>query len=148
MTRRFLLVTLFSTTAIVSPIGQAPNNAAMFDKIRTLVGDWEGTYQWSGSRTGSGTLTASYSLTGNATAIVENLVMAGQTAMTSVYHRDGSDLRMTHYCAANNQPRLKARRVDDAKGVIEFGFVDVTNATPGRGGYVQGATLEILGPTA
>ena len=46
--------------------------------------------------------------------------------MTTVYHTDGSDLRMTHYCGARNQPRLKASRIDEAAGLAEFAFVDAT----------------------
>jgi hypothetical protein len=47
--------------------------------------------------------------------------------MTSVYHLDGPDLRMTHFCGAGNQPRLKASRIDDAQGIVQFSFVDATN---------------------
>ncbi len=55
--------------------------------------------------------------------------MDGQTlpSMTSVYHMDGADLRMTHFCGAQNQPRLKATEIDEAHDIIHFTFVDGTN---------------------
>jgi hypothetical protein len=101
----------------------------VLERLRGLAGDWEGTLEWSGARTGSGRLRATYSVTGGGSAVVENLIMEGQTdpSMTSVYHVDGSDLRMTHYCAAHNQPRLKASRIDEAGGIVEFSFVDATD---------------------
>lgn len=71
----------------------------MFDRLKTLSGDWEGTFEWSEGRTGSGALSVSYSLTGGGSALIENLIMGGVPTMTTVYHLDGPDLRMTHYTA-------------------------------------------------
>jgi hypothetical protein len=115
----------------------------MFERLKGLVGDWEGTYEWSQGRAASGQLKASYYLTGNGSALVENLIMEGVPTMTTVYHLDGADLRMTHYCAARNQPRLKASRIDEAAGEIEFSFVDVTNTDPKGPGYVSGFRIQL-----
>jgi hypothetical protein len=101
----------------------------VFERLRGLAGKWEGTFSWSHGRTESGKLKATYYLTGNGSALVENLIMGDSPTMTTVYHLDGVDLRMTHYCAARNQPRLKATHIDESAGAIEFSFVDVTNAT-------------------
>ena len=100
----------------------------MFERLKGLAGDWEGTFEWSNGRTDSGKLKATYYLTGNGSALVENLVMGGSPMMTTVYHLDGAELRMTHYCAARNQPRLKASQIDESSGAIGFSFVHVTNA--------------------
>ena len=55
--------------------------------------------------------------------------------MVSVYHLDGASLMLTHYCAENNQPRLRSagyKGAADGKGSLSFEFVDVTNlASPG-----------------
>jgi len=106
----------------------------MFTRMRALAGDWEGTFEWSGGRSSRGALRASYYVTGNGSALVENLIMDGVPTMTTVYHLDGADLRMTHYCGARNQPRLKAGRIDEAAGSADFAFVDATNlaASPGH----------------
>jgi hypothetical protein len=53
-------------------------------------------------------------LTGNGSALVESLIMGGVPTMTTVYHLDEADLRMTHYCGAKNQPRLKAAKAGHA----------------------------------
>jgi hypothetical protein len=47
--------------------------------------------------------------------------------MVTVYHQDGQDLRMTHYCSAKNQPRMKASSVSPDGNVVSFEFVDATN---------------------
>ena len=64
--------------------------------------------------------------------------------MTSVYHLDGADLRMTHFCAAQNQPRLKAQRVDLVHGNIDFGFVDVTNLRSADAAHVHGLEMRLI----
>lgn len=125
----------------------APDSAStrMFDRMRALVGTWEGTLEWSGARTGSGKLRVRYHLTGGGSALVEDLLMTESDVptMTTVYHLDGADLRMTHFCAAQNQPRLKATLVDDAAGSASFTFVDVTNASANPA-YVDGFSMHII----
>lgn len=91
------------------------SNAAAFERLKTLVGTWE--YQKDGK-----TKEVVYSLTGEGSALIERF-----DRMSSVYHMDGNDLRVTHYCGAKNQPRMKAVAYDPGKGVLQFDFVDVTN---------------------
>lgn len=99
---------------------------AAFAWLKGLIGTWQGKAEWTGARTGSYELTATYSLTGNGSAIVENLSTGPVPSMTSVYHEDGVDLRMTHFCGAGNQPRLKASEIDEARRIVHFKMVDVT----------------------
>jgi hypothetical protein len=120
---------------------ESPATAAL-SKLRALAGDWKGTVQWTGARTDSGKMDATYFVTGNGSAVVENLTVDGVPVMTSVYHLDGADLRMTHYCGAQNQPRLKAQRIDLARGLLEFSFVDMTNARSPDAPHVHGVEIQ------
>jgi hypothetical protein len=73
--------------------------------------------------------------------LVENIMMAGEIpTMSTVYHLNGSDLRMTHYRGAQNQPRLMASHIDESTGTVEFSFVDVTNAAA-HPVYVKGFVI-------
>jgi hypothetical protein len=112
--------------------------AAALARLAALTGEWEGSYEWTGGRTSRGAMNASYSTTGNASAVVETLTVDGVPSMTTVYHTDGPDLRMTHYCAARNQPRLKASKIDLAGGAIDFAFVDATNLSAPDAPHVTG----------
>ncbi len=103
------------------------DTASVFERLKGLAGKWQGTFEWSGDRSGSGSATVDYYLTGNSSAVVENLAYEKAPVMTSVYHLDGNSLRMTHYCAAGNQPRLKAASFDKDEKTIQFEFVDSTN---------------------
>jgi hypothetical protein len=118
----------------------------MFDRLRALAGEWEGSVEWSGARSEKGKMNATYYLTGAGSSVVENLTVSGTTLMTSVYHLDGLDLRMTHFCAAQNQPRLKATRFDDAKGAVEFSLLDITNLPSPGTPHVEGLTIRFVHP--
>src|SRR5215470_20410230 len=101
-----ILCIVLGLTAINSglPAEQTESSKAL-DQIKALIGNWSGTFQWTGGRHDSGSMNASYYLTGNGSAVVENLINESTPVMTSVYHLDGRDLRMTHFCGAQNQPR-------------------------------------------
>jgi hypothetical protein len=118
--------------------------AAAFSKLRALAGDWEGSVEWTSAHREPGKINATYYATGNDSAVVENLVMGGKPSMTSVYHLDGADLRMTHYCAAQNQPRLKASQIDLARGVVDFSFIDATNLHSPDSAHVDGLQMQLL----
>src|SRR6202161_1728123 len=68
------------------------NNAA-FNEIKSLAGNWEGTYQWIGL-SAKGEMGAKYYLTGNGTTVIEDLIQSGNIIMTSAYHLDGNDIRV------------------------------------------------------
>ena len=58
-----------------------------------------------------------------------------------MFHRDGDALLATHYCAAMNQPRLKARAGTPA-GTLSFEFLDGTNLGP-HPGRMQALVLTV-----
>jgi hypothetical protein len=63
--------------------------------------------------------------------------------MVTVYHPDGADLVLTHYCMEGNQPRMRAR---DAQGSrLAFAYDGGTNIDPKRDRHMHQAILEFLG---
>lgn len=138
---------VFVLTVLCFGIGVAQGETketAAFQRLKDLVGNWEGTFAWSGGRTATGKMDAQYYTTGNGSAVVENLLVDGTPTMTSVYHLDGSDLRVTHFCGAQNQPRLKATAINADGSEITFSFVDITNLRSPEAGHVHGADLRFL----
>ena len=141
-----LAFALLARIAVSTESGSGSDSAAALAKLRTLAGDWSGTVEWTGARTDRGTMKVSYRLTGYGSAVVEDLSSeggGGVPAMTSVYHQDGADLRVTHYCGAQNQPRLKASRMDVAAGAFDFAFVDATNLKTPDAPHVTGIELRL-----
>ena len=109
-----------------------------FERLRALNGDWEGTVAWTGQQPSE--IGAHYHTTGNGSVVVEDL----SNGMSSVYHLDGADLRMTHFCAAQNQPRLKATAFGPDNSGITFSFLDITNLKSPNAGHVQGVDIKFL----
>jgi hypothetical protein len=115
----------------------------MFEQMLKLEGEWAGSYEWTDGRSGGGAMRVRYTVTGAGSALIEDLINEeGVATMTTVYHVDGADLRMTHYCAARNQPRLKSSLFSDAPPAAEFQLVDVTGLT--KYGSVQAFRIEIV----
>jgi hypothetical protein len=139
-----LLVAVVCSSTVGVSETQEGAAAAALAQLRGLAGDWEGSLQWTGARAATGKMNATYYETGNGSAVVENLTVDGVPSMTSVYHLDGADLRMTHYCGAQNQPRLKAHQIDVAKGILDFDFVDATNLRSADAPHVYGLEMRLL----
>lgn len=130
--------------ALVWAADQPDSSKRALDRLRSLAGDWSGTFQWTGARTDAGKMNVHYYVTGNGSAIVEDLSTGDTPNMTSVYHADGADLRLTHFCGAQNQPRLKANKVDVANGVFAFDFLDATNLRSPDAPHVTGLEMHMI----
>lgn len=101
-----------------------------FERLKTLVGEWETTTQ------DGGRSTVTYEVVSAGSALLERIGgdLHAEADMVSVYHPDGSGLVMTHYCSAGNQPRMKAEAPGADATSLHFAFLDVTNlAKPGAG---------------
>ncbi len=103
----------------------APN--PLFEKMKTLVGEWAG-------KGAEGTMiTNAFRLTSAGSVLMETTNVAGEGEMITMYHADGGDVIATHYCIARNQPRYRLRATSDPNA-IALEFKDATNlATPASG---------------
>ncbi len=75
-----------------------------FDKMKDLVGVWEGKIDMG---KGMETLRVTYELTSAGNAIVERFAAGKPHEMVTVYHDFGGKLTMTHYCSLGNQPHME-----------------------------------------
>lgn len=95
--------------------------SAGFEKMKTLVGDWTAVGDAEGH---DAKVQVSYALTSAGSAVMETL-QTSHGAMVTIYHPDGESVMMTHYCAAGNQPRMRAK--GNGEKELAFSFVDATN---------------------
>src|SRR3954447_4760803 len=82
-------------------------------------------------------------VTAAGSAVQETLFPGQPHEMVSVYHRDGADLVMTHYCVLGNQPRMKADPKSPANQ-LHFQFAGGTNLDPAKDKHMHGATLTFV----
>jgi hypothetical protein len=99
-----------------------------FERMKSLVGNWEG------KSTDGSSANVSYTLVSDNSALMEKIAMGSESEMLTVYHPDGDRLMMTHYCSLHNQPRMRSQTSRPDQNKIAFDFVDVTNlSAPGAG---------------
>jgi hypothetical protein len=96
-----------------------------WDRLKSLVGSWQGTAE-------GRPVSVTYALVSNATALMETLDGGHDATMITMYAPDGPTILATHYCAAGNQPRMRAKTSADAAS-LEFEFLDVTNLAGSSG---------------
>lgn len=112
--------------------------ATAFDRLAALAGTWV-----AADVPGlEGPVTAEYRLSANGSAVFETLFAGTPHEMVTVYHRDGNDLVLTHYCAAGNQPRMRAKTLDG--DVLAFEFDGGTNLDPAKDVHMHSARIELV----
>ena len=86
------------------PAKAAPSHPGL-EKLKKLAGTWV-----EADKDGKPTdkVVSVVKVTAGGSAIHETLFPGQPMEMVSVYHLDGADLVMTHYCMLGNQPRMKA----------------------------------------
>jgi hypothetical protein len=82
-------------------------------------------------------------VTAAGSAVHETLFPGQPHEMVSVYHRDGTDLVMTHYCALGNQPRMKADPKSPANQ-IRFEFAGGSNLNPAKDKHMHEGTITFV----
>lgn len=116
-------------------IPQKPSSPA-FDRIKALAGEWEG------KASDGMVVRTTYRVVSNGSAVMNVLDPGGEHEMITMFHMDGPNVMVTHYCAVGNQPRMVAKPGAKAD-VIEFAFKDVTNVSNAAEGHMYGLTLAI-----
>jgi len=82
----------------------AVSHSKDFEKMKELVGVWEGTTDMG---KGTQTIKATYELTSAGNAILERLFFGLPHEMVTVYHDFNGKLTLTHYCSLGNQPHME-----------------------------------------
>ncbi len=104
---------------IACVVSAAPATNPAWEKMKSLVGEWEGTMDHGGQAM---PVKVSYSLVSSGSSIMERLSTPDGSDMVTMYYPDGSGLMMTHYCSEGNQPRMKA--APSSGDTLAFNFVD------------------------
>jgi hypothetical protein len=126
-----------------APTPAKPGLAA-FERFKALAGEWVAAED--GPLSKKGDLVARYAVTAAGTAVVETVFPGSRHEMVTVYHADGPDLVLTHYCMEGNQPRMRARAAAGSR--FQFAFDGGTNVDPARDRHMNSASVVLEGPDA
>lgn len=133
MRRLQVMMGLVVSAAVIS--GSAPTGpSSPFDRMKSLLGEWQGKAE------NGAPARVSYALISGATCVQETL-SHGDTDMVTIYCPDGGRLMLTHYCADNNQPRMRAEPVTGDARELVFSFVDATNLSGPSAGHMHRLVL-------
>jgi hypothetical protein len=107
-----------------APAPAEPANPRL-DRLKALAGGWHGTARAGPDKVpGSTRATIKEVSAGSAVMLVTD--PGTEHEMVTLFHPDDGALLATHYCAARNQPRMRATGKDEP-GKLTFEFVDGTN---------------------
>ncbi len=107
------------------------------EALKNLAGRWEGT-----GKEGK-TVEVDYTVTAGGSAVMEQIDPRGEHSMVTMYHKDGDRLMMTHFCAAGNQPRMRAAALPADGKKISFSFLDATNLANQSDGHMVKLVLSM-----
>ena len=113
------------------------------ERFRALAGEWVAAED--GEMVTKGDLVARYRVTAGGSAVIETLFPGTPHEMVTVYHGDGQDLVLTHYCLEGNQPKMRARGAGAAERV-DFAFDGGANVDPATSRHMNSASFRFLGP--
>ena len=131
----------FATAAPPAISGTAAEAATAFGRLKGLAGEWIAAED--GEMFKKGDVVARYAVTAAGSAVVETVFPGSPHEMVTVYHAEGPDVVLTHYCMEGNQPRMRARNAKGAK--LEFAFDGGTGIDPKKDRHMNSATLELVG---
>ncbi len=140
--RKLLYLTALMSLSVVA-FAQSDAQKS-FDKLKTLAGSWEGRVS---------TVPPAPDIEGKPMEVTLRVTSMGHTLMheargagrpddpITMIVVDGDRLLLTHYCDADNRPRMVGRMSADGK-TVEFDFLDVTGNL--KYGHMQHAVFTTI----
>jgi hypothetical protein len=113
---------------------------AAFEYFKSLDGDWTRAGGSGGHEAGARSTTFRVSAAGS--TVIGTIYPGDQNEMINVFHMDGDDLLLTHYCALQNAPIMKFVP-SEQPGEIRFEFHGGTNFDPSVDAHVHEGVFRI-----
>jgi hypothetical protein len=129
-----LILLLAGPSALDASANEKAKSAAAFERLISLVGEWEGTNS-------AGQVQATYTLVSGGTALMERLKSANEPEMITLYSLDGDHLLVTHYCSMGNQPQMKTATITELGSPLAFKIVQITGMKSPDEGHMTGLVL-------
>lgn len=133
---RMLLALCLGAALCTASATAGPKASPVFERLKSLVGEWQG------KATNGQPATIAYRLISGGTCL-EETVNHGEGSMTTIYCPDGDAVMMTHYCMANNQPRMRATKVSADGKTVAFTYVDATNLAGPDAGRMSALVMKL-----
>jgi hypothetical protein len=130
---------------ITNPESVVYDAESAFEFLKSMSGTWQRT----GGNHDYGTKSplSTFHVSGAGSTVVETIFPNDPSEMVTVYHMDGNDLLLTHYCALHNAPEMKFQKTNKP-GEIKFVFKGGTNFDPKVDMHVHEGYMKIANDKA
>ena len=131
--------------ALGDSLGQNNSSAAVtgsaaFESLKKLAGEWQGTMT---EKDKGPQMTLTYRLTANGSALIETIFPGTEHEMVTVYHMNGNELVLTHYCAGGNQPQMELDKTSTAQKLV-FNFSGGTNLNESKDAHMHSGRIALI----
>jgi hypothetical protein len=126
-----------------------PTAKQAFERLKKLAGTWDGKGAGEGEEAGppegqSFAVNHSFAVSANDSVVMETMNPGTAHEMINMYHLDGDDLVLTHYCAAGNQPTMKMDPESSSADDLVFEFTGGTNLDPAVDTHIHAGGLKFV----
>jgi len=150
--KKLLQVALLSLVVLagVSPtIADTLTAQQVFDQLKGLEGTWEGEPEGKGEEAeaeaeAAGMVTHEIQISAAGTVVMETMGPGTDHEMINMYHLDGDDLVLTHYCAGGNQPQMRLNKTASTADQLVFDFAGGTNLDPQVDNHIHSARIQMV----
>jgi hypothetical protein len=125
----------------VAPEKVVYDAATAFEYFKSLEGEW--TRAGATSEHGGSARSTTFRNSAAGSTVLGTLYPGEPNEMLNVFHMDGSDLLLTHYCALMNAPIMKFVP-SDVPGEIRFEFNGGTNFDPAIDAHVHEGVFRVM----
>lgn len=107
------------------------------ERLKKLAGTWQAETKQMGK------VSVTYRVVAGGSTVMETIMPGTDHEMVTMYHMDGEDLVLTHYCVLGNQPRMKAQK-DSKDGTLDFRCVGGSNMKCATDEHMHSALLTFV----
>lgn len=132
-----MFVGLVSTTVV----GAQTEAKTAFESLKGLAGTWKGESEHEGQKV---PWVHEIRVSANGTVVMETMGPGTEHEMINMYHLDGEELVLTHYCAAGNQPTMKLDRAHATTSSLPFVFTGGSNLDPAKDMHIHEAKVVLV----
>ena len=139
--RTALVLAAALSVAALSPAESQTKSAAQqgFERLKSLDGSWIDVDGIFGTK---GAVAVTYKVTSGGHSVIETFPTGTPHEMVTVYHLEGNDLVLTHYCNSNTQPKMKSPGLQG--NTVSFTFAGGTNIDPAQTSHMHSAKIEFV----
>jgi hypothetical protein len=131
----FAIAVLLAACSLPAQTMPAASANPMFERLKSLVGTWQGKDQK------GNVVHLSFELVSGGSVLMERHASGNGAEMISMYSAEGSRIILTHYCSAGNQPTLESQALPVASKQMDFSFVRATGMKTPEDGHMVGLSI-------